>query len=113
MPPKISLAELYSLKDKKEKIRYTTFDKIIEKCHAKIKHTAIIGGMNIFFEIPYIVLGSPLYKIDECITYVVNALRTNGFFVQILSQPNENIIYVSWNPSDVVYKKQLPYSKNI
>jgi hypothetical protein len=113
MPPKISLAELYSMKDKKIKMRYKTFDKIIEKCHEKIKNTALLGGMNIFFEVPFIVIGSPLYKIDECITYVVDALRNNGLFVQILSKPNDNIIYVSWNPSDVVYKKQLPYSKPI
>ena len=107
MPPKISLSELYSIKDKKEKTRYNTFDKIIEQCHLKIKKTAIVGGMNITFEIPYFVFGAPLYKIDECINYVVNALRNNGLFVQIL-QPN-NIIYVSWNPSEVSYKKQLTY----
>lgn len=111
MPPKISLAELYSLKDKKEKNRIITFDKIIEQCHLKIKKTAVIGGMNIFFEIPYIVFGSPLYKITDCITYIVNVLRNNGLFIQILPHPNNNILYISWNPSDVSYKKQLPYNR--
>jgi hypothetical protein len=111
MPPKISIAELYSLKDKKEVIRYKTFDKIIEKCHTKIRKTAIIGGMNIFFDIPYIVIGYPLYKIDDCINYVVTTLRKNGLFVQILPHPNNNIIYISWNPSEITYKKQLGYSK--
>lgn len=113
MPPKISLTELYTLKDKKQKIRYTTFDKIIEQCHSKIKKTAIIGGMNIFFEIPFIIFGSPLYKIDDCIEYVVNVLRNNGLFVQILPQPNNNMLYISWNPSEVSasYKKQLTYNK--
>lgn len=109
MPPKLSLAELYSLKDKKEKTRYNTFDKIIEQCHLKIRKTAIVGGMNVFFEIPYFVFGAPLYKIGECITYIVNALRNNGLFVQILPHPNNNIIYISWNPSEVTYKKQLTY----
>jgi hypothetical protein len=110
MPPKISLAELYSLKDKKEKVRYNTFDKIIEQCHLKIRRTATVGGMNIFFEVPFFVFGSPLYKIDECITYVVNVLRSNNLFVQILPPPNNNILYVSWNPSEITYKKQLPYN---
>lgn len=114
MPPKISIAELYSLKDKKQAGRFLIFDKIIEQCHSKIKKTAIIGGMNIFFEIPYFVFGSPLYKIDECIEYVVNALRSNNLFVQILPHPNNNIIYISWNPSEISssYKKQLNYTQN-
>lgn len=111
MPPKISLAELYSLKDKKEQVRFKTFDKIIEQCHLKIRRTASVGGgMNIFFEVPFFVFGAPLYKIDECITYIVKVLRSNGLFVQILPAPNNNILYVSWNPSDVTYNKQLQYS---
>ena len=113
MPPKISIAELYTLKDKKEAIRYKTFDKILEKCHMKIRKTAIIGGMNIFFDIPYIEIGAPLYKIDECINYIVDALRKNGLFVQILPYPNNNMIYISWNPSEVTYKKQLGYTKQL
>ena len=51
MPPKISLAELYTLQDKKELSKYVTFDNIINICHKKIKNTATIGGMNIFYEI--------------------------------------------------------------
>lgn len=110
MPPRISLSELYSLKDKKEHTKHSIFDKIIEKCHDKIKKSALIGGMNIFFEVPYYIYGAPLYKIEDCLNYIVNALRNNGLFVQILSQPNNNILYISWNPSDITYKKQLPYN---
>jgi hypothetical protein len=110
MPPRISLTELYSMKDKKEQIKHGTFDKIIETCHSKIRKTALIGGMNIFFEVPYIVLGAPLYKIEDCVNYVLNALRNNGLYVQILPPPNTNMLYVSWNPSDVTYKKQLGYT---
>lgn len=110
MPPRISLTELYTLKDKKEQLKHQTFDKIIEKCHVKIRKTASIGGMNIFFEVPYYIYGTPLYKIEDCLDYVVKALRNNGLFVQILPYPNNNMLYVSWNPSDVTYKKQLGYS---
>jgi hypothetical protein len=101
MPPRISLTELYTLKDKKELARHNTFDKIIEKCHIKIRKTALIGGMNIFFEVPYYIYGVPLYKIDDCLNYVVSSLRNNGLLVQILPHPNDNILYISWNPSDV------------
>ena len=36
MPPKISLAELYTLKDKREFSKYITFDNIINICHKSI-----------------------------------------------------------------------------
>lgn len=106
MPPRISLSELYTLKEKNN-AKYTTFDKIIETCHVKIKNTATIGGMNIFYEIPYYVYGKPLYKIKDCIDYVVDSLRKNGLFVQILPEPNPNIIYISWNPNEISKKKML------
>ena len=107
MPPRISLSELYTLKEKKNSAKYTTFDKIIETCHVKIKNTATIGGMNIFYEIPYYIYGKPLYKIKDCIDYVVDSLRKNGLFVQILPEPNPNIIYISWNPNEISKKKML------
>ena len=107
MPPKISLAELYTLKDKKELSKYITFDNIINICHKKIKNTATIGGMNIFYEIPYYIYGKPLYNIEDCIKYVVESLRNNGFFIQILPEPNTNMIYISWNPNEINKKKLL------
>lgn len=107
MAPRISLAELYTLKDKKERNKYNTFDNIIDICHKKIKNTATIGGMNIFYEIPFYIYGKPLYKIDECVKYIVDSLRKNGLYVQILPEPNTNMIYVSWNPNELSGKKLL------
>ena len=57
--------------------------------------------MNIFYEIPYYVYGKSIYKIKDCIDYVVDSLRKNGLFVQILPEPNPNIIYISWNPNEI------------
>jgi hypothetical protein len=113
MPPRILLSELYTLKEKKEHAKYKTFDGIIEICHKKIKHTATIGGMNIFYEIPYYMYGKPLYKITDCIEYIVNSLRKNGLYVQTLPDPNNNMLYISWNPSEVSTNvKSLGYSGN-
>jgi hypothetical protein len=63
--------------------------------------------MNIFYEIPYYIYGKPLYKIEDCIKYVVESLRNNGFFIQILPEPNTNMIYISWNPNEINKKKLL------
>lgn len=111
MPPRISLADLYAMKNNKDKIKTNTFNVIIEKCHDKIKKIAEQGGMNIFYEIPRILLGYPLYDMELCLDFVVDALRQNGLLVQILPYPNNYTIYVSWKPSDVKQKKQLVMSK--
>jgi len=107
MPPRISLGELYTLKEKKDYVKFVTFDYIIETCHKKIKNTATIGGMNIFYEIPYYIYGKPLYKMQDCITYIIDSLRKNGLYVQILPEPNANMLYISWNPSEISTKKCL------
>ena len=107
MYPQISISELYTMKNKKDEIKTSTFNIIIEKCHAKIKTIAAQGGMNIFYEIPHVLLGYPLYNVNECLEYVIDALRKNGLLVQTLPYPNNFTIYISWKPTDVKVKKQL------
>ncbi len=99
--PQISIADLYSMKNKKDKIKTNTFNVIIEKCHSKIKHIAQQGGMEVFYEIPYVLIGYPLYNITECLDYVVDSLRKNGLLVQILPHPNDTTVYISWKPTDI------------
>ncbi len=104
MPPQISITELYSIKNKKDLSKHASYDIIIGLCHKKIKKIAEAGGMNIFYEVPYIIIGLPLYNIGACIEYVVNSLRKNGLLVQILPYPNNNILYISWSPNDINLK---------
>ncbi|MAT11283.1 MAG: hypothetical protein CMM02_09770 [Rhodopirellula sp.] len=107
MPPQISLDSLYQYKNNKDKKKTYIFDEIILKCHDKIKKIAIQGGQCIFFEIPYVIIGKPLYNIFDCIDYIVKALKKNGLFVSILAPPNNNILYISWNPNDTNKRKRL------
>lgn len=101
------------MKNKRDTKKNQIFILIIEKCHTKIRKVAEQGGMNVFYEIPPILLGYPLYNINECIEYVVDALRKNGLLVQILPHPNNFTIYISWKPTDIKEKKQLTTSKFI
>ena len=104
MPPQISISELYSIKNKKDLSKHASYDIIIGLCHKKIKKIAEAGGMNIFYEVPYIIIWLPLYNISICIEYVVSSLRKNGLLVQILPYHNNNILYISWSPNDVNLK---------
>ena len=111
MNPSICISDLYSMKKKKEGIRTQTFNKILEKCHNKIKIIAEQGGMNVFFEIPFFLLGYPLYDVFECCEYIVDCLRKNGLMVQVLPHPNDHTIYISWKPTDVKIRKSLPNTR--
>lgn len=107
MAPQISLNTLYEMKNKRDKSKHFIFDEIIIKCHKKIKRIAKEGGLNLFYEIPHVIIGKPLYKIDECKDYVINALKKNGLYVRPFTPPNHYIIYISWNPSDLNTHKRL------
>lgn len=99
--PTISLTELYDMKKKKETIRTKCFDHIMELCHRRIRNIASYGGLNCFYEIPGLLIGFPLYNLEECTTYIIDKLRTSGFLVQLLPPPQVSIIYISWDPQEI------------
>lgn len=101
MPPMLQLNELNQLKKKKDNIKKVSYDKIIELSHRRIKNIASFGGQNTFFEIPGMLFGYPLYDMHDCFNYVVDALRKNGLFVQILPPPHICVMYISWSPNDL------------
>jgi len=107
MPPQINISELYSLQKKKKQQRTVCFDKILELCHNRIKSIAAISGQNVFYEIPGFLIGYPLYDLQECLDYIVDALRKNGFLIQILPKPHIAVIYISWDPEELKPPKPI------
>ena len=89
------------------KNRSKCFDYIIELCHRRIRNVASYSGQNTFYEIPGLIIGYPLYNLQECITYVVDALRKNGFLIQILPPPNVGVMYISWDPRELHAQKSI------
>ena len=110
MPPQISLNELYQMKKKKDHVKTLSYDKIIELCHRRIRTIAAHGGLNTFYEIPGLLIGFPLYNIYDCLNYVVDKLRKNGFLIQILPPPHVCVIYISWDPNELKPPKNKPLS---
>jgi len=78
---------------------------VLERCHTRIRNVATQGGMLCFYEVPGLVVGMPLYNLEECIEYAVNFLRKDGFLVQILPPPHVGVLYISWNPDDLRPKR--------
>ena len=107
-PPQINLQELYGMQKKKKQNRLLCFDHIIELCHRRIRTVASYSGQNTFYEIPGIVVGYPLYNLTECIEYVVASLRNNGFLVQVLPPPHIGVVYISWDPRELLQSNVKP-----
>jgi hypothetical protein len=85
------------------------YDKVLERCHGRIRHVAAHGGLHTFYEIPGMIVGLPLYNIHMCTEYIIKQLRESGFLVQLLPPPNVYVIYVSWDPEEIKpMKKSAP-----
>lgn len=105
----ITLHELYKIRKEKDKRHIETFKSITGLINKKIKRIAEAGGFNIFYEVPPMLLGMPLYDIEECMKYITTIYRKAGFLVQILPPPNNKVLYISWKIDDVSTKYKKLY----
>jgi hypothetical protein len=110
MTSKLSLYDLYEIKKKKDAKLNDAFNIILNSCHKKIKTIAEIGGQSLYYSIPPIIIGYPLYNYSTCMNYIISELKKSGLYVAILPEPNNNNIYISWKLEDVSeqsFKKKL------
>ena len=77
-------------KERKKKCYY----KILELINNKIILISKNNKKNTFFEIPFFLLGYPIYEINECYNFLKKKLEKNKFNVYFL---NPNIILIYWN----------------
>jgi hypothetical protein len=101
---KISLTELYDIKKKKENRNSIVFNHILEICNKKIKHIAEHGGMSLYYKIPPVIIGFPLYNYSICVEYIIKQLKLSGLYVSQLPPPNNSYIYISWKLEDLSHK---------
>ena len=93
---KINLDDLYKTQKGIEDNRIKIYQKILLRVHKKIKTTSRNRNCDkfCFFLVPEFVLGIPMYDISTCITYVIDKLLDNGFFVRYT---HPNLLFISWN----------------
>ena len=96
---KISLYDLYEIKKKKDNKVNEAFNIILNSCNKRIKIIAELGGQSLYYTIPPIIIGFPLYNYNNCIAYIIKSIQKNGLYVSLL--PNNNTIYISWKIQDV------------
>jgi hypothetical protein len=89
----INIYSLYKKQHEKQKIRISIYEKVLKKCHKRIKYVANIGKQETYFIVPEYMFGVPLYKQIACVCFLMIKLRKNGFNVKYT---HPNFIYISW-----------------
>ena len=92
----LNILELHKKINDKNTKRQQYFTTILDKCHAKIKRAAEKELYECFYEVPEYTIGLPMYKLTDCIVFLYENLRKNGFFVKYYFP---RMLYVSWKPS--------------
>ena len=93
---KINIDELYEKKQQRDLNTLTTYNKILNRIHNKIKYISkqTITEKFCWFVIPEVVLGVPKFDHTSCTAYVIHKLRQNGFIVKYT---HPNLLFISWN----------------
>ena len=79
MASKLSLYDLYEIKKKKDNKLNEAFNIILNACHKKIKNIAEIGGQSLYYTIPPIIIGYPLYNYSTCMNYIISELKKMAY----------------------------------
>lgn len=93
---KINIDELYEKKRTHDLGKLSIYKKILNRVHVKIKTTSRqhSDNQNCWYVVPEIIIGVPRYDQGNCIAYLLDKLRENGFVVRYI---HPNCLFISWN----------------
>ena len=111
----IDIDELYEKKRQHDLNNLELFNKILNRIHDKIRKTSKLckNATNCWFVVPEVMIGIPRYDHSQCIAYVIEKLRQNGFNIRYF---HPNTILISWShwiPSYVRDEIKKKLNKNI
>lgn len=100
---RLNIMDLHRQMNKREERMTDCYQKALERCHKKIARCNEQKLQNCFFQVPEYMMGCPLYDLNKCMTYVMDELRANGFYIQYYFP---NYIYISWSLEEIEQNKK-------
>jgi hypothetical protein len=99
----IDIDELYEYKKNNDLNKLALFQKILNRVHVRIKTTSRQKKDEHFcwYVVPEVIIGVPKYDQAECIAYIMDKLKTNGFMVRYFHPNTVLISWEHWIPSYV------------
>lgn len=90
----ININELNSRRRDKNQRDREIFNRVLKRCHMRIKMSANQLSSACMYTIPPYIPGLPLFQINDCLRYIKKKLKANGFKVKMMT-PTQ--IYISWS----------------
>ena len=92
---KINLDELYERKKQHDLNTVATYNRILNRIHAKIK---VVSRQQIttqccWYVVPEMIIGVPKYNNANCTAYIIDKLQEDGFLIKYISP---NLLFISW-----------------
>ena len=106
----INIYNLTKKKVEKENIKNDIYNKILERCHKKIKLAANQCQSYTFFVVPEYEFGIPMYNVLSCTEYIIKKLKMNHFYVNYVYP---NFIIINWAHIEHNKRKELEYENYI
>ena len=93
---KLNIDELYEKKRQHDVNQLALFNKILNRVHVRIKTASRqkVDFQSCWFIVPETIIGVPKYDQAQCIAYIIDKLKTNGFNVRYI---HPNALFISWN----------------
>lgn len=92
---KVNLDDLYEKKRLHDLRTLDVFNKILNRIHNKIKITSRqkLQEQFCWFVVPEVMIGVPRYNQSDCIAYLIDKLKDNGFLCKYI---HPNVLFISW-----------------
>ena len=92
--PSFDIRTLYNNQVSRKDHRQETYNILVRRAHHRIKTVAQRNEVQCIFQLPQIIVGSPLYDPFECCGYLIKTLKQQGFLVKYF---HPNILYINWS----------------
>ena len=89
----IKASDLVKEQKERESRKYKTYNKIYTLVERKIVLASKGNNYYTWFETPEFLVGYPMYNLEDCLKYITEKLKKNGFKIEFF---NPNILFIKW-----------------
>lgn len=88
----VKASELVKQQLDRDKLKDKIYNKIYKRIEHKITAASESNLYTCWYDVPEFIFNIPLYKIEDCMIYLVKQLTKNEFKIE----RNGNILFISW-----------------
>ena len=92
---KLNMDELYDIKQKSDLTKLNVYNKLLNRIHTRIKTISRkkTKEQHCWYVMPEILVGAPKFDQANCLAYIIEKLKDNGFVIRYI---HPNLLFISW-----------------